>query len=68
MAINTSILLAGFACLGFLLSACTTTYRESELADESLEKPIGESPDCSILGNEPGCELESPFDPDDDEL
>jgi hypothetical protein len=50
MVINTPILLAGLACLGLLLSACTTTYRESDLADE------------------PGCEVESPFDPRDEEL
>jgi hypothetical protein len=66
--INTSILLAGLACLGFLLSACTTTYRESDLADEPLDEPTGKTPNCSILANEPGCEAESPFDPRDEEL
>jgi hypothetical protein len=51
-----------------LLSACTTTYRESDLADEPLDEPIGKTPNCSILANEPGCEAESPFDPRDEEL
>jgi hypothetical protein len=68
MVINTSILLAGLACLGLLLSACTTTYRESDLADEPLAEPTGKAPNCSILADEPGCEAESPFDPRDEEL
>jgi hypothetical protein len=59
---------ASLACIGFLLSACTTTYRESDLADEPLDEPTGKAPNCSILANEPGCEAESPFDPRDEEL
>jgi hypothetical protein len=66
--INTPILLAGFACLGLLLTACTTTYRESDFADDPLDEPIGKAPNCSILADEPGCETESPFDPRDEEL
>lgn len=60
---NRSILLTGLSCLGFLLSACTTTYRESDLGKEPLDEPVGEGPNCSILADEPGCELENPFDP-----
>jgi hypothetical protein len=68
MVTNTTILRAGVACIGLLLSACTTTYRESDLADEPLTEPTGKAPNCSILANEPGCEAESPFDPRDEEL
>jgi hypothetical protein len=59
---------ASLACIVFLIFSCTTTYRESDLADEPLDEPTGEVPNCSILANEPGCEVESPFDPRDEEL
>jgi hypothetical protein len=65
---HTTILLAGLACLGLLFSACTTTYRESDFANEPLDEPTGKAPNCSLLADEPGCEVESPFDPDDEEL
>jgi len=65
--INTIILITGLSCVGFLLSACTTTYRESDIEEEPLDEPTSEAPNCSILADEPGCEVESPFDPQDDE-
>jgi len=65
--ISTPVLLASLACIGFLSSACTTTYTESDLADEPLDESAVEAPNCSILADEPGCAAESPFDPDDDE-
>jgi hypothetical protein len=61
-------LLASLAFIGFSLSACTTTYRESDLADAPLDEPTGEVPNCSLLADEAGCEVESPFDHDDEEL
>jgi hypothetical protein len=63
-----SSLLASLACIGFSLSACTTTYRESDFAEEPLDEPVGEEPNCSLLADEPGCGAESPFDPRDEEL
>jgi hypothetical protein len=51
-----------------LLSACTTTYSESDRAEEPLDEPVSKGPNCSILANEPGCGAESPFDPRDEEL
>jgi hypothetical protein len=63
---KTPTLLASLACFGFFLSACTTTYRESDFAGEPLDEPTGKAPNCSILANEPGCEVESPFDARDE--
>jgi hypothetical protein len=60
--------LASIICIGLSLTACTTTYRESDLADEPLDEPTGKAPNCSILADEPGCEVESPFDPRDEEF
>ena len=71
IAINAHILLTGLSCLILALSACTTTYSESDVAneplDESASEADGNSPNCSILADQPGCEMESPFDPQDDE-
>ena len=71
IAINAHILLTGLSCLILALSACTTTYRESDLAEEPLDESpseaTGEAPNCSILADQPGCEMESPFDPQDEE-
>jgi len=64
---STSTLLASLACIGFALAACTTTYTESDQADEPLDAPAVEVPNCSTLADEFGCEAERPFDPDDNE-
>lgn len=65
---NSFAVLAHLICAEILLTACTTTYRESDLANESLAEPAVEAPNCSLLADEAGCEVESPFDPRDEEL
>jgi len=61
------IFLARLICIGLALAGCTTTYQESSLPDEQIDESTPQSPDCSLLGNEAGCEADSPFDSDDDE-
>jgi len=56
------------ACAGLMLIACTTTYTESELADAPLDESQVKEPNCSLLADEIGCGVESPFNPDDEEL
>lgn len=65
---NSLAVLAHLICVAILLTACTTTYRESDFAEERLDDSTVEAPDCSLLADEPGCEVESPFDPRDEEL
>ncbi len=61
------ILIARLACISLALAGCTTTYQESSLPDEQIDESTAQSPDCSLLADEAGCEADSPFDSDDDE-
>jgi hypothetical protein len=66
--IRTRKTLTFLCCAGLSMSACTTTYTESDLAEAPLDEPIGEEPNCSLMADEAGCGVESPFDPRDEEL
>jgi len=65
--VNKLIALARLACISLALCGCTTTYREGSVPDEHIDESSAQSPDCSLLADEAGCQGDSPFDPDDDE-